>query len=167
MPNSLMELAFRDAEELGVRLEIVDGLGIWEAYPALRHVNATSRIERSIHPDPLAHESGCGCKTYADLSVRFPDGSLKRPDIAIFCRQPDELDEAVTLIPEAVIEVVSRGSEVKDLELNPAFYRKHGIPDIVVFNPYNNEVRHYTSESLTTHISPVELRLQCRCLVTV
>jgi hypothetical protein len=162
-----MEQAFRDAEELGVRLEIVDGLGIWEAYPALRHISATSRIERSIRPDPVASDSGCDCHSYADLAVRFPDGSLKRPDIAVFCRQPDEMDEAVTLLPEAVIEVVSRGSEVKDLELNPSFYRRHGIPDTIVFNPYNHEVRHYTAAGLTKHLSPVELRLQCGCLVTV
>jgi hypothetical protein len=56
-----MELAFRDAEELGIRLEIVDGLGIWEAYPALRHVSATSRIEQSIRQDPQASNSECGC----------------------------------------------------------------------------------------------------------
>ena len=162
-----MELAFRDPEELGVRLEIVDGLGVWEAYPTLRHITATARIEQSIRPNPLVNGSDCGCKTYADLAVQFPDGSLKRPDIAIFCRQPDELDEAVTLLPEAVIEVVSQGSELTDLELNPVFYRKHRIPDIIVFNPYNNEVRHYRHENLTIHQSPVEIRLQCGCLVTV
>ena len=122
----------------------------------------STRHERTIRPDP-----GTGCKTYADLAVRFPDGSLKRPDIAVFYRQPDEMDEAVTLLPEAVIEVVSRGSEVKDLELNPSFYRRHGIPDIVVFNPYNQEVRHYTTQGLMNHVSPVELRLECGCLVTV
>lgn len=41
--------------------------------------------------------------------MQFPDGSLRRPDVAIFCREPDEQDDAITLVPEAVIEVVSKG----------------------------------------------------------
>ena len=53
----------------------------------------------------------------------------------VLCREPDEEDDAVTLIPEAVIEVVSRGSEMKDLELNPPFYLSRGIKDVVVANP--------------------------------
>ncbi len=41
--------------------------------------------------------------------MQFPDGSLRRPDVAIFCREPDEQDDAITLVPEAVIEVVNKG----------------------------------------------------------
>ena len=62
----------------------------------------------------------------SDVYVSFPDGSLKRPDIAIFCREPDEEDEAIKLVPEAVIEIVGKGYEAKDLELAPQFYLSPG-----------------------------------------
>lgn len=49
---------------------------------------------------------------------------LKRQDTSIFCREPAEEKQknAPTLIPEAVVEVVSKGYEAKDLEIGPPFY---------------------------------------------
>lgn len=47
-----------------------------------------------------------------DVSIAFPDGSFRRPDIAIFRREPDEIDTAVTLIPKAVAPVAP-GSVLK------------------------------------------------------
>src|SRR6478752_5074964 len=105
---------FLKAEELGIRLEVVSGLPIWEAHPVWKHQRAIDRIRASIQPRP---ETGgaCACVHASDVYVQFPDGSLKRPDIAIFCREPDEQEDAITLVPEAVIEVVSKGYEAKDL----------------------------------------------------
>lgn len=57
----------------------------------------------------------------SDVYVSFPDGSLKRPDISIFCQEPAEEEEAITLVPEAVIEIVSKGFEAKDFEIGPRF----------------------------------------------
>lgn len=61
---------------------------------------------------------------------------MKRPDISLFCREPDEQDEAIRLVPEAVIEVVSAGYEAKDLEIGPRFYLTQGVKDIIVFDPH-------------------------------
>lgn len=57
-----------------------------------------------------------------DVCVQFLNG-LKRPDIAIFCREPteEEQENALTLIPVAVAEVVGKGYEAKDLEIGPPF----------------------------------------------
>ncbi|GAB4581334.1 MAG: hypothetical protein Fur0022_40810 [Anaerolineales bacterium] len=40
---------------------------------------------------------------------------MKRPDIAFFCRKPAEEEEAITQLPEAGIEIISKSYEVKDL----------------------------------------------------
>jgi Uma2 family endonuclease len=159
--------AIMDADEQGYRLEIIDGLGVWEVMPSKRHIKATARIDRSVRPDPEAENPGCGCVTFADLYVRFPDGSLRRPDVAVYCREPDEEDEAVTLIPEAVIEVLSAGSERKDLELSPPFYLRNGVKDVVVLDPYTDIVWHHRREAVKRLQSPTEIRLACGCLVTV
>lgn len=161
-----MHPRFVQAAELGIRLEIVNGLPMWEAQPVYKHQKAVDRIRATILPGP-SEDANCECVHVADVYVNFPDGSLKRPDISIFCREPDEDDEAVTLVPEAVIEVISRGYEAKDLEIGPGFYLSQGVKDIVVFNPYTLLVLHVRPDGATRHLSPVDLRLACGCSCTV
>jgi hypothetical protein len=157
------------ADELGVRLEIVRGLPLWEAQPMVRHQRAVDRIRATISPTPPASNEGegCGCVHLADIYVQFPDGSLKRPDIAIFRREPAEEDEAVRLIPEAVIEVVSRGFEAKDLEIGPPFYVSQGVKDVVVFDPHTLLVLHVQQQAVRRYTSPVDLSLLCGCTCRV
>lgn len=155
------------ADEIGVRLEMVGGLPLWEAAPALKHQAAVDRIRASIQKNAAAPDTGCACVHVSDVYIRFPDGSLKRPDVSIFCRWPEETDEAVTLIPEAVIEVVSKGYEAKDLEIGPRFYLLQGVKDIVVFDPYTLLVLHLRRDRAVRHISPVTIELECGCCCTV
>ena len=79
----------------------------------------------------------------------------------------EEKETAVKLIPEAVIEVVSKGYEVKDLELNPLFYLSHGVKDVVVFNPATLNVSHFRRNKRNHYLSPITLELECGCIVTV
>lgn len=154
------------ADELGIRLELVGGLPMWEASPVRRHQRAIDRIRASLRPAPSTGD-GCGCVHLADVYVVFPDGSLKRPDISVFCREPDEDDEAITLLPEAVIEVVSKGYEAKDLEIGPRFYLSQGIKDVIVFDPHTLLVLHLTPASSERLVSPVDLTLACGCACRV
>jgi hypothetical protein len=88
-----MDPKFLRADELGVRLEMVAGLPIWEAYPLYRHQRAIDRIRATIDKASLpsaAQDTLCACVHISDVYISFPDGSLKRPDIAIFCREPDD-----------------------------------------------------------------------------
>ena len=160
-----MDSKFLKAEEFGIRLEIVRGLPIWEPYPVYKHQKAVDRIRATIRRAAPASEGeqGCQCVHAADVYVSFPDGSLKRPDISVFCREPSEEEEAVRLIPEAVIEVISKGYEAKDLELGPQFYLTQGVKDVVVFNPYTLLVLHVRRDEVFRHVSPVEIQLLCGC----
>ena len=124
---------FLTAEELGIRLEIVAGLPIWEDQPVYKHQKAVDRIRHTIQP---MVSTACACIHIADVYVLFADGSLKRPDISIFCEEPQEEDSPIALIPQAVIEVISKGYEAKDLDIGPQFYLAQGVKDVVVFNPY-------------------------------
>lgn len=151
------------ADELGIRLEIVSGLPIWEASPVLRHQVAIDRIRASIQRRATNSE----CVHFSDVYIQFPDGSLKRPDISIFCRQPEEQEEAVTLLPEAIIEVISKGYEAKDLQIGVPFYLAEGVKDIVVFNPYTDEVFHFRQNETLNLTSPALIELECGCNCTV
>lgn len=154
------------AEELGIRLEIVNGLPIWEASPVIAHQEAVDRIRASIKK-AVNSEKVCECLHYSDIYIQFPEGSLKRPDISIFCEKPLEREEAVTRIPDAVIEILSKNYEKKDLEVGIPFYISQGIKDIVVFNPYTMEVWHFRNGEKRELTSPVEIELECGCSCTV
>ena len=163
-----MDQKFLRAEELGIRLEIVGGLPIWEPHPVWKHQKAVDRIRESIAVETTSTErSECECVHAADVYVAFADGSLKRPDISIFCREPDEDDEAITLLPEAVIEVISKGYEAKDLEIGPHFYMSQGVKDVIVFDPYTLVVLHVRRDGSQRLISPVRIALECGCVCTV
>ena len=154
------------SEELGIKLEIVGGLPIWEASPVMRHQMAVDRIRESIKRVETNGKS-CDCFHVADIYVEFPDGSLKRPDVSVYCETPIETDEAVKDVPDAVIEIISKGYEKKDLEIGVPFYLASGVKDIVVFNPYTDEVLHFQNGEKRELTSPVEIELACGCGCTV
>ena len=154
------------ANEAGVRLEVVGGFPMWEASPAARHQKAVYRIQSSLRSIP-GHPGGCGCFHLSDSYVRFSDGSLKRPDIAVFCQEPPDTDDAVEMTPEAVIEITSRGYEAKDLEISPYFYLAQGVKDVIIFDPRTWVVLHMRRESTRRLVSPVEIVLECGCQCTV
>jgi Uma2 family endonuclease len=160
-----MEQRLLSADQLGIRLELVNGLPIWEAQPLYRHQKAVENIAQSIgRKTPGA----CRCVHAIDVYIQFPNG-LKRPDISVFCREPsgEEQEQVLTLIPDAVIEVVSKGYEAKDLEIGPPFYLSQGVKDVIVFDPSTLLVLHVRQGSATRRISPVDIDLICGCSVTV
>jgi Uma2 family endonuclease len=159
----VLDPRFLKAEELGIRLEIVAGLPIWEAHPVWKHQKAVDRIRESI----VKGGQACSCVHAADVYVQFGDGSLKRPDIALFCREPDEQEDAITLLPEAVVEVVSKGSEAKDLEIGPPFYLAQGVKDVLVFEPSTLLVLHARRDGTTRQVSPYSVTLECGCSLSV
>ena len=152
------------ADKIGIKLEIVQGMPVWEFLPSPMHTIDSKRIDRSIRPDP---SSGSGCESLQDVAIRFPDGSIRRPDIAVFAHLPEATWTPATLVPEAVIELVSPGSELKDLQLSPTYYLSQGVKDVVVYTPETEVVEHFRRDGRAMHRSPVDLRLECGCLVTV
>lgn len=164
-----MDSRFLRADELGIRLEIVAGLPIWEPHPLYRHQKAIDRIRATIQQTATlqTQQASCACIHISDVYINFPDGSLKRPDIALFCREPEEEDEAIKAIPEAVIEIVSKGYEAKDLEIGPHFYLSQGVKDVVVFDPYTLLVLHVRRDGTSRQVSPVEIALECGCRCVV
>ncbi len=157
------EKILQHVNEAGVHLEIVGGLPLWEMHPAMRHQEAVDQIRASIKPNPTQETPVCACVHLADVYIRFADNSFMRPDISIFCRRPDEEDTAITLIPEAVIEIISKGYEMKDLEIAPRFYLSQGIKDVVVLDPYTLTVWHFRRDGIQQHHSPTALTLECGC----
>jgi Putative restriction endonuclease len=158
---------FQQADDAGIRLEIIGGLPVWEALPNLTHQEAIDRIRQTIRPAEHLNDQTCACLHYAGLHIRFPDGSDKHSDISLFCEEPSETESAVTSVPEAVVEIINRGYERKDLQLGPPFYLSQGVKDVIVYDPYTQEVRHFDIDGCHNYQSVVTLTLKCGCQVTV
>jgi Uma2 family endonuclease len=152
------------ADEAGVKLEITDGIPTWEAFPGPRHQKAVGRIFVSVE---RSSGSDCACFKLLDTYIKFPDGSLKRPDIAIFCEEPPDQDEALETIPEAVLEVLSKDYEKKDTEIGAPFYLEQGVKDVILYDPRTQEVAHRRRDVTTEYKSPVTIALECGCQITV
>jgi len=163
-------IVWTDAAGAPVRLEYVRGRAKWEASPSSRHQKALQRIERSLRPIP-GHPGGCACFALSDTLIRFgdPDRSIKRPDLAIFCEEPPDTDEALEAIPAAVVEILSPGYEEKDLGPDGApFYLAYGVQDVLIFDPRSGAVYHDTPDAARRVLAaPVTIDLRCGCRVTV
>jgi Uma2 family endonuclease len=162
MPAISPEEMIMQADQMNLRLEIVRGIPIWEASPVFAHQAEVDRIRASIKP---VEATDCACIHAADVLFRFPDGSLKRPDIAILCKPPEpaQRQQALTMIPEAVVEIISEGYEQKDLEIAPGFYLAVGVKDVLIFDPQLREVYHHRRDGKKRLASPVRIELECGC----
>jgi Uma2 family endonuclease len=148
-----------------IKLEITGGTRTWRLMPSIRHQKLIDRIRASIKS---VAESGCGCFHLTDPSLVFPDGSFKRPDIAIFCVEPPDIDESWEQVPEAVVEIVSIGYEEKDLSINPPWYLSMGVKDVLVIDPRAGEVRHHRHGApLLVRRTPATFELLCGCRCTI
>ena len=153
------------AREGQIKLEITGGTHTWRLLPSPRHQKLIDRIRSTIGPIPGTNY-GCGCHHLSDVQLRFPDGSYKRPDIAIFCVEPPDIDESWAQVPEAVIEVVSIDYEEKDLSINPPWYLAQGVKDVLVVDPRMGRAFHHQHSAAVRALSlPTMVDLRCGCRV--
>lgn len=72
-----------EAEKVGIRLEIQNGLPLWEAAPLWKHQEQIDRICASI----VRTEEECACVHISDVYIAFPN-SRKRPTSPPSARNP-------------------------------------------------------------------------------
>jgi Uma2 family endonuclease len=152
------------ADNAGVKLEMTGGIPTWETFPGPRHQKAVGRIFATVE---RSSEDRCACFQLLDTYIRFPDGSLKRPDIAVFCEEPPDIDEAYPKIPEAVLEVLSKDYEKKDTHISAPFYLEQGVKDVILFDPRTGDITHRRRDGDKLLRSPVTIQLECGCRITV
>jgi Uma2 family endonuclease len=166
MDSGLLATLIESVHGEGVRLEYVAGMPYWEMMPGVRHHDALMSIWSRLTNERKGSVD-CGCFPYAELTLGFPDGSVKTPDLSIFCKRPTEREGLVHMIPEAVVEIVSPGYERKDLEIGPTFYLAQGVKDIIVFDPRSNLITHFRRDGVKSSTAPDVFELECGCIVPI
>lgn len=160
-PQELLDHLMQ-ADEFGVKLEVMGEDYVWEFFPSPLHQSIVKEIDRSVRPR-TTESGGCDLFTLSNAYIQFGQGSFKRPDIAIYCTEPPLTRQALRVLPEAVVEVVSPGSEKKDLDMGPLFYLAAGIKDVVVVNPETATVYHFRREGTVRRQTPCTISLECGC----
>ena len=67
------------------------------------------------------------------------------------------------MLPEAVIEVISKGYESKDNDIGRLFYLAQGVKDVIVYDPATDFVTHARRDGTKRLVSPVTIVLECGC----
>ncbi len=168
-----MTLTEQDLDSLirdhAIRLLVLsNGKRIWEASPGPLHQMIVDEIRATIQPAGAETAGGVDCagRHLAAVYIRLPDGSLVRPDISIFCTRPPRQRQALTLVPPAIIEVVSPNYETKDLEDLPPIYLANGVLDVLVVDADQRRVTHFRGADSRSFAMPLTLDLQCGCRCT-
>lgn len=156
----MLDVLVQSADHSHVNLQLTAGTTTWEAMPGVRHQRIIADVWSS-----LRRARADGCHAVMDVMVRFPEGSFRSPDVAIYCQSLPDKDGATDILPAAVVEIVSAGYEEKD-RIGLPFYLAQGVLD-VVYDPRTGEVLHATPEGQTTHQAPVDLDFACGCTVTI
>ncbi len=154
------------AEEVGVSLHQIGVTPIWEVLPSPLHQGVLRSIDRSVRRAE-ATGTDCGCYTLADTYLRLSDGSLLRPDLMVFCAQPPLTRAALTVVPEAVVEILSPRGEFKDLQLGPPHYLANGVKDVLVVDPETEIATHFRREGTTPRRRGDTVLLECGCEITL
>jgi Uma2 family endonuclease len=162
----LLRAALEAADEVMIKIEMVGGVPVWEAMPGPKHQRLVLAIANSVRKTDGA-SGDCGCHTLLDVGVRFPDGSYKRPDVAIFCEAPNEELPTVEVIPDAVVEVLSKGYEAKDLKIGLPFYLSQGVKDVIIYDPQDLSVLHARRSERRDLKAPVRITCECGCVVSL
>ena len=154
------------ADEYGLKLEVVQGEYTWEFFPSPLHQGVIRDVDRSVRPI-RGDDRGCGCFTLSDAYLQFSDGSLKRPDLMVFCARPPMTRAPLTIMPKAVVEVLSPGGRRKDLEVGPPFYLSQGVKDVIVVDPEGGAAHHFRVDGRKSIDPGATVRLECGCELTI
>ena len=82
-------------------------------------------------------------RPFNSLPERFPEAA-GRFYLLRDTRSLPDFKGAVTVVPEAVVEIVSEGSELKDFEIGPVFYLAQGVKDVLVLDPDFDKIIHHS-----------------------
>lgn len=142
-----------DPQYQEVRVELVNGEIITMPKPKQRHGITAGRFYR--HLDKYAQEHG-GIVDYGETGIvtrQRPDGrdTVRGLDVAYRKITPDDIadpDDFIREAPDVIVEVISPGNEILDMDHKIAEYQAMGTPLIWVVNPVLRTVMAYAGEDV-------------------
>lgn len=138
----------------GNRYEIIDGAVYMTTAPSSFHQWITGRLWRYIG---VPAEDLNLCYAFnAPIGVIMPGCDPVQPDFVIVLRERSGIihDRRIWGVPDLLVEILSLGNAVYDLEVKLAAYARAGVPEYAVVDPSARTVSCYRSDDSGTYPLP-------------
>lgn len=136
-------------EPAGVKYELDQGELIVTPSPATRHNIVCGHVYSTMCAWVEEHDLGL---VVYEVDVKLAEDTIRRPDvmfIALERMKSVDLDQVpVQVVPDLVIEVVSKYDQPDDLMLKVHQYQSAGVKAIWVLYPKTREAYRYVSNTL-------------------
>jgi Uma2 family endonuclease len=125
------------------RWEIIAGTAYdMSPAPRIKHQNITSNfhIKLKTHPDNTCYTG------IAPTDVVFDEYNVVRPDVFLVCAKSKITENNIQGPPDLIVEVVSKGTEVKDRREKKNLYERFGVKEYILVFPEREYVERYCLE---------------------
>jgi Uma2 family endonuclease len=122
------------------RWEIIAGTAYdMSPAPLIKHQNITSNFHIKLKTHP-----GNSCYTgIAPTDVVFDEYNVVQPDVFLVCAKSKITENNIQGPPDLIVEVVSKGTEVKDRREKKNLYERFGVKEYILIFPEREYVERY------------------------
>jgi Uma2 family endonuclease len=148
--------AFIDAIQPHEKGEFINGEVVMHSPARAAHVEITSRVDTLLRTHVQCHQLGKVMVEKAMVSLTRND---YEPDICFFGREKSAEIHADSLrfpAPDLAVEVLSPGTEARDLGIKMDDYAAHGVAEYWIIDPSTETVEQYVSDDA----EPYTLRMK-------
>ena len=110
--------------------------------PGRKHQNTASKISGELY----GFLKGKPCKSFFEFDVVLSEKDVVRPDIIVVCDKNKITEENVKGAPDFIVEVLSPSSAKRDRILKVELYKKHGVKEYWIADPFNCCIEVYNFE---------------------
>lgn len=148
----------------GLKAELDNGVIRMMAGGSARH----DRIQINLIIALGARLRGSGCRPRGpDMAVRTHDGSIRYPDVSIYCGSPPDEDRTSLDDPKVLIEILSASTQAEDRGVKLQEYKALASVDTIVLADPERERLHVFQRaghrpeawSEVVHVEPADLDL--------
>lgn len=128
----------------GRRYELYDGEVYVAPAPMPRHQIALIELQQCLYR--YAQTNG-GLVLVSPIDIVFSELNVLQPDIAYFSasrRQHVQLDAAIRVAPDLVVEVLSAGTARNDLGRKKATFARFGVRGYWMLDPHRDRIEEHT-----------------------
>ncbi len=122
----------------GIRYELIDGVVVMSPSPSVRHQVVAGEIYRQLANHVRANALGLVLHETDVALGAGPDGRdlVYRPEIVFICAaRTQDVGERLRIVPDLVVEVISRESRTLDTETKFADYQRVGVGEYWLIDP--------------------------------
>lgn len=114
--------------------ELIDGVAYaMSPSPTRKHQEICNKINTKL----FNFLEGKPCKVYYELDVVFDDETLVKPDVFVVCDKSKLKENNIKGAPDLIVEVLSPATSKRDKKLKLEIYRKFGVKEYWIVDPYN------------------------------